>query len=68
MEGVGAAPWAPTLTPTHRPHPQLTTKEGGLTGEAIVRGAYVNTGSRDVGRDPQAGRHRSQATLAANEH
>lgn len=33
-----------------------TAGEGdGLNGDAIVRGAYVNAGSRDIGRDPKAG-------------
>lgn len=28
------------------PLPQLTYKEGGLSGQAIIRGAYVNTASK----------------------
>lgn len=31
---------------------QLTYKEGPLSGQAIIRGAYVNTASKDVGIDP----------------
>ena len=30
----------------------LIGTEGPLTGSQIIRGAYVNTGSRDIGKDP----------------
>lgn len=30
----------------------LSTSREALPGQAIVRGAYVNTGSRDIGPDP----------------
>ena len=29
----------------------LTESESGLTGSQIMRGPYINTGSKDVGRD-----------------
>ena len=38
---------------------QLTYKEGALSGQAIIRGAYVNTASKDVGIDPDYARYRS---------
>lgn len=31
---------------------QLTHKEGALVGQATIRGAYINTASKDVGIDP----------------
>ena len=30
----------------------LTEKEGELTGSQVQRGQFMNSGSRDVGRDP----------------
>jgi hypothetical protein len=30
----------------------LLKQEHGLAGQSIVRGAYVNTGSKDIGPDP----------------
>lgn len=42
-----------------RSQTNLTTKKDGLTGSQIMRGAYANTGSKDVGVDPdwQDGRY-----------
>lgn len=31
---------------------QLAHKEGALSGQATIRGAYINTASKDVGLDP----------------
>jgi hypothetical protein len=31
--------------------PNLTKKDGPLSGQATIRGAYLNVGSRDVGLD-----------------
>ena len=45
-----------------RPHLcmlQLTYKEGALSGQAIIRGAYINTASKDAGIDPDYARYRS---------
>lgn len=36
----------------NRDRPNLTTSNKGLTGSQIMRGAYANTGSHDVGPDP----------------
>ena len=58
MGRTRAAPCAPT------PPPQLSSKEGGLSGDAVIRGAYVNTGSRDVGIDRDAGRYQQRPTPA----
>jgi hypothetical protein len=30
----------------------LSEKEGSLSGSQIQRGQYINTGSQDIGRDP----------------
>jgi hypothetical protein len=30
----------------------LISREGALTGSQTMRGPYINSGSRDVGRDP----------------
>jgi hypothetical protein len=47
---------AASAAAAHRPPAsnllQLTYKEGPLSGQAIIRGAYVNTASKDVGIDP----------------
>jgi hypothetical protein len=40
------------------PQPSLGDKP--LSGDAIVRGAYVNAGSRDVGPDPNAAKYASR--------
>lgn len=37
-----------------RQAPKLQYSDKALTGDALVRGNYVNTGSRDVGPDPKA--------------
>lgn len=54
---LGGAPPSPLIT---RPPPllQLTHKEGPLSGQDIIRGAYVNTASKDVGIDPNYGKAR----------
>jgi hypothetical protein len=31
---------------------QLTAREGPLSGQDLIRGAYVNTASKDIGIDP----------------
>jgi hypothetical protein len=41
---------APILMNKGRPN--LTTSEKGLTGSQVMRGAYANTGSHDIGPDP----------------
>jgi hypothetical protein len=40
--------------------PQVSLGDKPLSGDAIVRGAYVNAGSRDIGPDPQAEKYRSR--------
>lgn len=35
--------------------PQLLGSDKGLSPDSIIRGAYVNTGSKDAGRDPAYG-------------
>lgn len=35
--------------------PRLTKGDKALVGETAGRGAYVNAGSKDIGRDPRAG-------------
>lgn len=30
----------------------LTTSEGALSGQAVIRGVFLNSGSKDVGADP----------------
>lgn len=37
---------------TKKAAPQLTYKEGPLAPQATIRGAYINTASKDVGIDP----------------
>jgi hypothetical protein len=38
--------------------PQLTYKEGPLAPQATIRGAYINTASKDVGIDPDFHKYR----------
>ena len=52
----GAAAAYPVLYALKAPKPSLGDKP--LNGDATIRGAYVNAGSRDVGPDPDAGKHR----------
>ena len=41
--------------------PKVSLTEEPLSGDAIVRGAYVNSGSRDVGKDPKVGTYGRRA-------
>ena len=43
---------APLLLKQRNSGNNLTTQEQPLTGSQIMRGAYLNTGSKDVGNDP----------------
>ena len=72
VAGACAAPtvrvchcWRVVTNPAHSPAvptiPQLTYKEGPLSGQAIIRGAYVNTASKARG----AGRSWAGGTAAA---
>ncbi len=36
----------------HKKEAKLLEKEGALSGSQIQRGQYINTGSQDIGRDP----------------
>jgi hypothetical protein len=36
----------------HKEQGELLEKEGALSGSQIQRGQYINTGSQDIGRDP----------------
>jgi hypothetical protein len=36
----------------HKEHGELLEKEGPLSGSQIQRGQYINTGSQDIGKDP----------------
>lgn len=46
-----------------RTGPQLANKEGALSGQAIIRGAYVNTASKDVGIDPDYHKYKSDPII-----
>ena len=52
---VGVVATYPVLYATKGP--RLSDKA--LSGDAIIRGAYINTGSRDAGPDPRAGNYKS---------
>jgi len=49
---VGFFASAPLLLKNRNAGHNLTTQKEGLTGSQIMRGAYLNTGSKDVGADP----------------
>lgn len=38
--------------------PSLTAREGPLSGQDLIRGAYVNTASKDIGIDPDYHKYR----------
>jgi hypothetical protein len=52
---LAAAAAYPVLYALKAPKPSLGNKP--LNGDATIRGAYVNAGSRDVGPDPDAARY-----------
>jgi hypothetical protein len=41
--------------------PQISTSETAINPDAAIRGAYVNSGSKDIGLDPQAGKYKSNS-------
>lgn len=47
--------------------PSLANREGPLAGQDIIRGAYVNTASKDVGIDPDYHKYKS-APIVGNSH
>jgi hypothetical protein len=49
--GMGAVPYFFTRS-MQQQGKNLSTEKLNLPGQAVVRGAYVNTGSRDAGPDP----------------
>jgi len=39
---------------------QVSTLDHPLNGDAVIRGAYVNAGSKDIGPDPSAEKYKKQ--------
>jgi hypothetical protein len=66
LVGVFAA--TPLLIKKRQGDHNLTTQAKALTGSQIMRGAYLNTGSKDVGPDPdwQGGRYVGKSGLGAS--
>lgn len=48
---IGAAVYFPIYYTLHAPKPSLSGKA--LSSDAIRRGPYTNSGSRDIGPDPR---------------
>ena len=66
LVGVFAA--TPLLIKARQGGNNLTTQSKALTGSQIMRGAYLNTGSKDIGADPDwvDGRYVGKAGLGAS--
>jgi hypothetical protein len=68
LVGVFAA--TPLIIKARQGDANLTAQSKPLSGSQIMRGAYLNTGSRDAGADPdwQGGRYVGKAGLGASFH
>ena len=65
---VGAFAATPLLIKARQGDANLTSQAKPLTGSQIMRGAYLNTGSKDAGADPNwvGGRYVGKAGLGSS--